>query len=116
MMNNLSKDKNLNELSKQIKDWAKELGFSSIGITDVDLSEDQRYLDKWLKRGYQGEMTYLNRNNSKREFPEKLVQGTKRIISVTMNYLPEGYNGKDLLASDKRRSSQGMQEEGIITS
>ena len=69
MMNNLSKDKNLNELSKQIKDWAKELGFSSIGITDVDLSEDQRYLDKWLKRGYQGEMTYLNRNNSKREFP-----------------------------------------------
>ena len=107
MMNNLSKDKNLNELSKQIKDWAKELGFSSIGITDVDLYEDQRYLDKWLKKGYQGEMTYLNRNNSKREFPEKLVQGTKRIISVTMNYLPEGYNGKDLLASDKKAFISG---------
>ena len=107
MMNNLSKDKNLNELSKQIKDWAKELGFSSIGITDVDLSEDQRYLDKWLKKGYQGEMNYLNRNNSKREFPEKLVQGTKRIISVTMNYLPEGYNGKDLLASDKKAFISG---------
>ena len=36
-------------LSDQIKDWAKEFGFSSVGITDIDLSEDQRYLDKWLE-------------------------------------------------------------------
>ena len=89
-------------LSDQIKDWAKEFGFSSVGITDIDLSEDQRYLDKWLENGYQGEMTYLTRNNSKREFPDQLFQGTKRIISVTMNYLPEEYNGKELLErSDK---------------
>lgn len=85
------------DLASQIKTWAKEFGFSSVGITDINLSDDQRYLDKWLENGYQGEMKYLQRNNSKREYPDQLHQGTKRIISVTMNYLPENYNGKELL-------------------
>ena len=85
------------DLAHQIKQWAKDFGFNSVGITDIDLSDDQRYLDRWLENGYQGEMNYLKRNNSKREFPDQLVEGTKRIISVTMNYLPEDYNGKKLL-------------------
>ena len=85
------------DLAHQIKQWAKDFGFNSVGITDIDLSDDQRYLDRWLENGYQGEMNYLKRNNSKREFPDQLVEGTKRIISVTMNYLPEDYNGKELL-------------------
>ena len=106
MNNLLTEDINL-DLSYQIKRWAKDFGFSSVGITDVNLSDDQRYLDKWLENGYQGEMTYLERNNSKREFPNELVEGTRRIISVTMNYLPEGYNGKELLGSDNQAFISG---------
>ena len=37
------------DLASQIKTWAKEFGFSSVGITDINLSDDQRYLDKWLE-------------------------------------------------------------------
>ena len=106
MNNLLTEDINL-DLSYQIKRWAKDFGFSSVGITDVNLSDDQRYLDKWLENGYQGEMTYLERNNSKREFPNELVEGTRRIISVTMNYLPEGYNGRELLGSDNQAFVSG---------
>ena len=106
MNNLLAEDLNL-DLSYQIKRWAKDFGFSSVGITDVNLSDDQRYLDKWLENGYQGEMTYLERNNSKREFPNKLVEGTRRIISVTMNYLPEGYNGRELLDRDNQAFVSG---------
>ena len=106
-MNNLrTEDINL-DLSYQIKRWAKDFGFSSVGITDINLSDDQRYLDKWLENGYQGEMTYLERNNSKREFPNELVEGTRRIISVTMNYLPEGYNGRELLDCDNQAFVSG---------
>ena len=106
MNNLLAEDLNL-DLSYQIKRWAKDFGFSSVGITNVNLSDDQRYLDKWLENGYQGEMTYLERNNSKREFPNKLVEGTRRIISVTMNYLPEGYNGRELLDRDNQAFVSG---------
>ena len=106
-MNNLLTEHINLDLSYQIKRWAKDFGFSSVGITDVNLSDDQRYLDKWLENGYQGEMTYLERNNSKREFPNELVEGTRRIISVTMNYLPEGYNGRELLGSDNQAFVSG---------
>ena len=94
-------------LAHQIKQWAKDFGFNSVGITDIDLSDDQRYLDRWLENGYQGEMNYLKRNNSKREFPDQLVEGTKRIISVTMNYLPEDYNGKELLENTDKAFISG---------
>ena len=85
------------DLAEQIKLWSKDLGFSSIGITDIDLSDDQRYLDRWLKKGFHGEMEYMEKYGTKRSHPEELVEGTKRVISVTMNYLPEGYNGLELL-------------------
>ena len=95
------------DLAHQIKQWAKDFGFSSVGITDINLSDDQRYLDRWLENGYQGEMSYLKRNNSKREFPDQLFEGTKRIISVTMNYLPEDYNGKELLENTDKAFISG---------
>jgi len=67
------------DLAGQIKTWAKEFGFSSVGITDINLSDDQRYLDKWLENGYQGDMKYLQRNNSKREFPDHYIKAPREL-------------------------------------
>ena len=106
-MNNLLPEKDLSLLAEQIKLWSSELGFSSMGITDIDLSQDQRYLEKWLEKGYHGEMKYMERHGKKRSRPAELVQGTKRIISLSMNYLPKNYNGLELLEEDKKAFVSG---------
>ena len=106
-MNNFLTKKDLSLLAEQIKLWSSELGFSSIGITDIDLSQDQRYLEKWLEKDYHGEMKYMKRHGKKRSQPAELVEGTKRIISLSMNYLPENYNGLELLKEDKKAFVSG---------
>ena len=106
-MNNFLTKKDLSLLAEQIKLWSSELGFSSIGITDIDLFQDQRYLEKWLEKDYHGEMKYMERHGKKRYQPAELVEGTKRIISLSMNYLPENYNGLELLKEDKKAFVSG---------
>ena len=106
-MNNFLTKKDLSLLAEQIKLWSSELGFSSIGITDIDLSQDQRYLEKWLEKDYHGEMKYMEKHGRKRSQPAELVKGTKRIISLSMNYLPENYNGLELLKEDKKAFVSG---------
>ncbi|UPW18050.1 tRNA epoxyqueuosine(34) reductase QueG [Agarivorans sp. TSD2052] len=76
-------------LVQHIKLTAKALGFQQVGIADVDLSQHHQNLDSWLAKGYHGEMDYLSRNLDLRKHPEQLHQGTRRVISVRMDYLPE---------------------------
>ncbi len=76
------------QLSEKIKLWGKELGFDQVGITDVDLSEHEDYLQRWLAAGYHGEMDYMAAHGMKRARPAELLPGTIRVISVRMDYLP----------------------------
>ncbi len=77
------------ELAINIKRWGSELGFDYIGITDIELSKHQAYLEKWLEKGMHGEMHYMHKHGSKRSHPEELVEGTQRVISVRLDYAPE---------------------------
>ncbi|NUZ10599.1 tRNA epoxyqueuosine(34) reductase QueG [Pseudoalteromonas sp. McH1-7] len=79
---------NYSELAEQIKQWGQALGFAEVGITDIDLSQHEAQLQRWLDAGYHGEMAYMAAHGMKRARPKELVQGTQRIISVKMNYLP----------------------------
>ncbi|KAF7787793.1 hypothetical protein PRUB_a2286 [Pseudoalteromonas rubra] len=83
-----SVDINYTELAQKIKLWGKELGFAEVGITDIDLSEHEAQLQRWLDNGYHGEMEYMAAHGMKRARPAELVPGTQRVISVKMNYLP----------------------------
>ncbi len=75
-------------LAQQIKAWGQELGFSEVGITDIDLSKHETQLQRWLDAGYHGNMDYMAAHGMKRARPAELVPGTQRVISVKMNYLP----------------------------
>ncbi len=75
-------------LAGNIKTWGLELGFQQVGITGIDLAEDERHLLDWLDRGMHGEMAYMERHGSKRSRPERLRPGTLRVISARMDYLP----------------------------
>lgn len=76
--------------SAQIKKIAGELGFSYCGIAKAEfLEEEAPRLEEWLKRGYQGKMSYLENHFDKRLDPTLLVPGAKSVISLIYNYYPE---------------------------
>jgi epoxyqueuosine reductase len=77
-----------NQLVSLIQAWARELGFSQIGVTGVDLTAAEPGLLAWLARGYYGSMHYMVRHGLKRARPQELVPGTLSVITVRMAYLP----------------------------
>ncbi len=79
---------NYQELAEKIKFWALELGFSQVGITDVDLSAHEDALTQWLENNYHGEMDYMQRHGLMRARASELVEGALRAICVRMDYLP----------------------------
>ncbi|WP_371375901.1 tRNA epoxyqueuosine(34) reductase QueG [Thalassotalea aquiviva] len=87
----------LKALKASIVQWAQELGFSDIGVSDVDLSQHQQALERWLKNQYHGNMDYMNRNIEMRVQPDALLPGTLRVISVRMDYLPTNAKFAQLL-------------------
>ncbi|MGB5776791.1 MAG: tRNA epoxyqueuosine(34) reductase QueG [Sedimenticolaceae bacterium] len=86
-----------NRLALRIKHWGAELGFQQVGITDTDLSEAERHLDRWLELGRHGEMEYMRRHGHKRTRPAELVPGTLCIISARMDYLPQEPDPSEIL-------------------
>ena len=73
-------------LFKKIEHWAKELGFSQVGISDVDLSEAEKHLQTWIARGFHASMDFMHKHGSKRTHPQQLVDDTIRIISLRFDY------------------------------
>ncbi len=85
---NQSQSIDLSALALNIKAWGKELGFSALGISNIDLSLAEVRLQEWLAKGRHGEMDYMEKHGAKRAHPEDLRPGTLRVISARMNYWP----------------------------
>ncbi|MBI5917769.1 MAG: tRNA epoxyqueuosine(34) reductase QueG [Nitrosomonadales bacterium] len=75
-------------LATRIKAWGRELGFQAVGIADPDLSAAEPHLFEWLAQGFHGGMDYMAKHGVKRSRPAELVQGTRSVISVRMDYRP----------------------------
>ncbi|MFO1244510.1 MAG: tRNA epoxyqueuosine(34) reductase QueG [Ramlibacter sp.] len=68
--------------------WARELGFSQIGVAGVDLSSAEPGLSEWLAQGFHGDMAYMAAHGLKRARPAELVPGTVSVVTARMDYLP----------------------------
>lgn len=76
--------------SNEIKQKALSLGFDLCGISTIEeLGTEKKFLEKWLKQNYHGDMAYMARNIDKRVNPSLLVDGTQSVISVLLNYFPQ---------------------------
>jgi epoxyqueuosine reductase len=81
---------NKSKYSQFIKDEAKRLGFLSCGISKAEFLEvEAPRLEKWLKNNAHGEMQYMENHFDKRLDPTKLVEGSKSVISLLLNYYPQ---------------------------
>ena len=87
---------NAQQQTQFIKTKAQLLGFSFCGISKAEfLEEEAPKLEAWLKRGYQGKMSYLENHFDKRLDPTLLVPGAKSVISLVYNYYPQKDLSKD---------------------
>jgi epoxyqueuosine reductase len=100
-------------LVDDIQTWARELGFSQIGIAGVDLSSAEAGLSGWLAAGFHGDMHYMVAHGLKRARPAELVPGTVSVITARMDYLP-ACTPDDWQAVEFSRL--GRQGEAIISS
>jgi epoxyqueuosine reductase len=72
----------------ELQTAARDLGFSQIGVTGVNLSDAEPGLEAWLAAGFHGSMNYMASHGLKRARPAELVPGTVSVITVRMDYLP----------------------------
>lgn len=75
-------------MKEKIREIAKGIGFDLVGFSRCGKVEEdvaKFYMD-YIKRGYNGEMKYLEKNIEKRFNPENLLKGAKTIISLGVNY------------------------------
>jgi epoxyqueuosine reductase len=93
----------------QIRGWARELGFSQIGVAGVDLSSAEPGLLAWLANGFHGEMEYMETHGVRRARPAELVPGTTSVITARMDYLPATPEGWQAIEFDRlRRPGEGI--------
>lgn len=76
---------------KQLQDWGHALGFSHVGVADIDLRDAEPGLQAWLAQGHHGEMGYMARHGMVRARPQELVPGTLSVITARMDYLPQDH-------------------------
>lgn len=91
------------QLTKKIKDKARDLGFLACGISKSEfLDSEANNLENWLKKGMQGEMKYMENHFDKRLNPSLLVDGAQSVVSVLLNYYPK----EDLFESKELKISK----------
>lgn len=79
-----------------IKEEAKRLGFLSCGMSKAGFLETEApRLEKWLNNNSHGEMGYMENHFDKRLDPTKLVEGSKSVISLLLNYFPSEEQNSD---------------------
>ena len=85
---------------EELLQLAQAEGFADIGVTGVDLPQDEAWLQQWLARGMHGEMGYMSRHGTMRSRPQELKPGTARVISLRMDYWPADAADADAVLAD----------------
>jgi len=101
------------ELLARIRVWAFELGFSQIGVADIDLSSAEAGLLNWLAAGMHGQMGYMAAHGLKRARPAELQPGTLSVLTARMDYLPRD-SAEDWRGVEWARLAQPQQAQVSI--
>ena len=81
---------NTETLKSLILQKSQELGFLACGFSKAtELADEREKLTEWLKKGYHGEMGYMENHFEKRLNPTLLVDDCKTVISLAYNYFPQ---------------------------
>ena len=93
----------LQALKGELTAHAAALGFAAVGVSSVEIPEDEQHLLRWLESGFHGEMHYMQRHGLMRSRPQLLAPGTVRVVSARMDYWPEGEHAAVEVLADGTR-------------
>ncbi|BBI69004.1 epoxyqueuosine reductase [Psychrobacter sp. KH172YL61] len=97
------------DVKQWIKTQAQTLGFADCGFLSVHhplFTKQIEQLQKWLDKGYEGQLQFMHNNHHLRAHPEQLVDGAKTIISVRMDYLTKAPTPRAV--TDNDHPNQGI--------
>ena len=97
------------DVKQWIKAQAQTLGFADCGFLSVHhplFTKQIEQLQKWLDKGYEGQLQFMHNNHHLRAHPEQLVEGAKTIISVRMDYLTQAPTPRAV--TDNDHPNQGI--------
>lgn len=107
---------NAQKYSQLIKDEAYKLGFMFCGISRAGfLEKEAPRLESWLKSGFQGKMSYMDNHFDKRLDPTKLVEGSRSVISLALNYYTD-QRQDDPMAPQISKYAYGADYHDVIKS
>ena len=105
---------NAKKYSQMIKTEALRLGFMACGISKADfLEEEAPRLENWLSQNHHGEMSYMENHFDKRLDPRLLVEGSKSVISLTLNYFTT-HQQVDISAPKISKYAYGLDYHTVI--
>lgn len=78
---------NPNLLVSEIKAIGKQLGFTEVGIAELDTGRAATLLKRWQALNNHGDMHYLQRHGMKRGHIRSVAPQAVSVISVSLNYL-----------------------------
>jgi len=86
-----------------VKQAAVAVGFDDCGVARADALGDGEYpLREWLRRGWHGDLAYMERNVAMRMDPRLLVPGAKSVICCVSAYPPPREGEKEAVAAYAR--------------
>lgn len=93
-----------------VKNIAYSIGFEYCGIAKAGfLADEAPRLENWLKNNHQGEMAWMANHFDKRLDPTKLVEGSKSVVSLALNYFPK--NGEAGIVDGQKVSRYALGED-----
>ena len=91
-----------------IKQMARAMGFSRVGITGVEPSrQSDDIFDRWIGAKRQGEMRYLAAGNDTRHDPSLLLGEARSVICVAVNYYSK--------EKDERNRHDAASGNGVVS-
>ncbi len=86
----------MTSLAYRIKQKAAELGFVRTGIVAAEpLAAEEENLRKWLSRGFNGIMAWMEREPEKRGDSRLLMPGARSVIVTALNYYTDHEHASD---------------------
>jgi epoxyqueuosine reductase len=76
----------MDSLEARLKDQARALGFSLVGIARAAEADGFARLSDWLSRGFAGEMAYMHRHAAARRHPSAVLPEVRSVVMVGMEY------------------------------
>ena len=74
------------QITIELKQQARELGFSLCGVCPAVAPPGTARLDEWLAAGYAGQMHYLADRRDAYSDPNRVLDGVRSVVMLTMNY------------------------------